>query len=254
MSLFEKATAVADLRADRLTQLAAQQRPAQATSDDYLWGKLRAAEADAERHLRVYLTPTEIVPMGTPQSELDALEAAGARVVEEPGYDYDPDLFRGNSWGLIELRQKPIIKVHSIVFNYPEITSRIWTVPNDWIRPDKKYGRINLVPTNAVMTVPLQSYVLSALGGGRSVPLMMQVRYTAGLANVERDYPDLLDLVKKMAVLAVVDDKLMPQSGSVSADGLSQSISFDADKYRDAIDKKLDTLRQAIHGIRLMVM
>lgn len=253
MSLFTLAD-VAALRTDRLVQVAQSYMPGITTSDTYLLEKLQAAEADAARRLRVFLEPTEMVPMGTPQEEIDALVAAGKRVEEEPGYDYDPDLFTGNTWGLIEVRQAPIIAVHSVAFYYPAPGTVLWQFPADWLRPDKKYGRISVVPIQAVVSLPLNAYIISSIGGGRTIPFMMGVRYTAGLKNARADYPDLIDVIKKAAVLMVIDDQFLPQSGSVSGDGLSQSISWDAEKYRDTVDKKLDALRQSIHGIRMMVM
>ena len=88
---------------------------------------------------------------------------------------------------------------------------------------------------------------------GRNVPLMMQIRYVAGLQNASRDYPDLRDLVQKMAVLNLLADLFLPQSGSISADGLSQSLSMDLDKYRQSVAERIETVRQAIHGVRHMV-
>ena len=44
-----------------------------------------------------------------------------------------------------------------------------------------------------------------------------------------------------------------PTSGSSSVDGLSQSLSVDTDKYRDLVDKRIETLSQSLQGIRCMV-
>lgn len=247
-ALFTRASALPALRADRLAQVVSAYAPDATLSDDYLWSKLCAAEADAERQLRVLFSPTQIVPQG------EAPPATG-RWLEEPGYDFDPELFAGERWGLLETRHHPIIAIQSITFAWPAPgLGTIFTVPSAWIRADKKYGRINLVPTANMMVLPLNTFLVSALGGGRTVPLMVQIRYTAGLTNAVETYPDLLDLVQKMAVLAILNDWYLPQSGSISADGLSQSVSVDADKYQSIIDAKLDALRQAIHGVRLVVV
>src|SRR3546814_15149872 len=80
---------------------------------------------------------------------------------------------------------------------------------------------------------------MQALGGGRTIPFMIQLTYVAGLANAARDYPDLLDVIKKKAVLKIVQDRYLPQSGSISADGLSQSVSVQMDQYQDVIDHAL---------------
>ena len=249
-ALFVRGPALSSLREDRLLHALSTYAPDATFSDDYLWGKLRAAEMDAERRLRVFFSPVEIIPQGS-NEDTDALDAAGIRWIEEPGYDFDPELFKGETWGLIETRQRPIIRVDSIHFAWPAPgMGAAFTVPASWLRIDKKYGRLNLVPTQNLLTLPLNTFILSALSGGRSVPLMMQIRYAAGLKNAAQNYPDLMDLVQKMAVLNVLSDLFLPQSGSISADGLSQSLSLDLDKYRQGVEDRLDALRQALHGVR----
>jgi hypothetical protein len=57
-----------------------------------------------------------------------------------------------------------------------------------------------------------------------------------------------------MTVLSIMSDAFTEQSGSISADGLSQSFSADLDKFKGSIDGELDTLRQSIHGIRMAVL
>lgn len=245
---------IASLRRDRLAGMLESYAPGALVSDDYLLEKLVSAERALERDLRVFFTPREMVTPATPQAERDALVAAGNQVVEEPGYDYDPALFAGNTWGLIELRQRPAISVSRIGFYYPAPISLVYEVPLDWVRLDKKVGRISLVPTQTVLSLPLNAFILSAIGGGRNIPLMLHVRYRAGLENAATEWPDLLTVIKRQAMLDILGDRFVPSSGSVSADGLSQSISFEASKYQDEVDHKVEKLRSAIHGIRMMVM
>ena len=252
-ALFVRGPAIARLRQDRLLQVVETYAPGTIFSDDYLWDKLRVAEAEAERRLRVPFSPVEIIPQGS-NEDTDALDAAGIRWIEEPGYDFDPDLFKGETWGLIETRQRPIIRIDAIQFAWPAPgMGSAFTVPRSWLRIDKKYGRLNLVPTQNLLMLPLNTFILSALSGGRNVPLMMQIRYAAGLKNTAQDYPDLVDLVSRMAVLSLLADLFLPQSGSISADGLSQSMSLDLDKYRQGVEDRLEALRQAFHGVRHMV-
>jgi len=253
MSIFSRAKAIESLRRDRLASAMAnflEEKP----SDDYLWSLVLAAERDMERAIGVWLTPREVLPDSADQAEEDALTNAGAVVEREPGYDYDPSLFRGNTWGLIELRQKPIIAVHGLRFIYPGVSSSTFDVPLDWLRIDRKYGRLNIVPASSAVALPLDAFRLSVLGGGRSVPLMIQVRYSAGLQDACSKHPDLTNLVLQSAALNLVEQQFLPQSGSVSADGLSQSISLDASKYRDAVEAKVKRLKDSIGGIKLMVM
>lgn len=243
--------AIASIRRDRLLSVAQTYCPGVQIDDDYILEKLVAAEADAQRRLRCFFTPREIVPDGTSQDVIAALQAAGNTVVIEPGYDYTPDFFQGDTWGRIDVRHRPIIAVHSIQFAYPTPQLAVYTIPIEWVRLDRKYGSINLVPIETALMLPLNAFILSALGGGGTVPLMLQVAYRAGLPNAAGDYPDLLNVIKKMAVLDIIGDQFNPSSRSDSADGLSQSLSVDMDKLGTDIDKRLDVLRRSIQGIQI---
>lgn len=247
----DAAGAVAELRRDRLLSVAQNWLPDVELSDGYLAGKLLAAEMQAQRALRAFLTPREVYATGTKESDIAALRAAGHAVVEEPGYDYDPRLFARGTWGALALRHRPVIKVHGLTFVYGPGDASLYGVPPDWLRVDKRYGRVQFVPTGTYMAGQLGGFVLSAAGFARAMPLAMRVRYRAGLEDAAGQYPDLLDTIKKMAVLEVINDQFLPASGSTSADGLSESLSWDAGKYQDAIDHKLERLRQSIGGITM---
>jgi hypothetical protein len=242
------------LRVDRLMFVARRYFPKVTLTNGYLFERLRVAEAELQRELRVLFTPRTILPDFALPGELAAAAAAGQAVLQEPGYDYDPSLFMGNSYGLIKLRKRPIISVQSICFNYPDPTSTFYTVPIEWVRPDKKYGIINLVPVNTASYLPLSAFILSVLGGGTTVPFMMQIRYTAGLQNAREEYPDLVDIIKKKAIVTILEDNYLPSSGSVSADGLSQSMTVDVDNYLKLIDKKTSRMRQYLSGIEMITI
>lgn len=243
------AEAIAEFRRDRLMTLMAQANTGVPITDDFLMTQLRAAEKEISRRLGVFTYPVEMIPPGTPQSEIDALALAGTPMAEEPGYDYDPDLFMGNTFGAIDLRHAPAIRVTRIWFIYPGPPNSIWDVPTDWVRLDKQPGLINLVPQGTPIQVPLNAFILSAIGGGRQVPLMINVRYRAGLENAARDYPDLLQAIMQAAALDIYNQKFHPSSGSVSADGLSQSISRQAKDYREQMEPRLKQLRMSIRGL-----
>lgn len=262
MTLFTNRVAVVDeMRKDRLMLAAASAMPSVALTDDYIYSKLLSAEADISTRLRVHLEPTVLVPYDAPQAELDALENSGQRWAQEPAYDYEQSFFIGDRWGYIVSISKPIISVQSLRFVYPSVMNQVFEVPSEWIRMDKKYGHIRLVPSTQAFAAPLGAFLLSAMSGGRMVPFMIQLRYTAGLQNVERDWPQIMDVIKKRAVVGMLSDAFLPQSGSISADGLSQSMSVDMDKYMDSIDHMIDGgkgsnggLVAAIHGIRLGIL
>lgn len=249
MSLFTNATtAAAELRAGYLrSPLLA----GQTFTDAFLLGQLQAAEADASHALRVFFEPVECLPESATQAERDALDATGTRWIEEPGYDLEDEFFQGDRWGYLAVRQKPIIRVTNYRFVYPLPATGIFTVPADWIRLDKKYGHVRLVPGSQAFAAPLAIGMLQAFGAGRGIPQAVHIRYTAGMTNAAQQYPDLLDLIKRMAVLRVLQGLFLPTSGSISADGLSESQSIDMAKYQMDIDAQLKRLDQAINGIKV---
>lgn len=251
-------TAVASLRRDRLMMAAAGAAKIVDVSDDYLWDKLLAAEAAAHHSLRVPFQVTQFFSDTPTQAQIDALPP-GMPWEIDPGYDYEPDFFRSEGWGYMQLRQKPLDSVQSVTIVFPAASANTYQIPADWIRPEKKYGTVQFIPGSGSGSMPLNAFMLQALGVGRRIPFSLRVNYRAGL--VAREWPDLVDMVQKKAVLKTVEDKFLPQSGSVSADGLSQSTSVDMEKYRDTIDSILngakgsnDGLMAAIHGVRAMVI
>lgn len=245
---------IASLKAARLMMLLQNYLEGVTLPDSYLEERLIAAESMIERDLRIFMTPREIVTPSTTEAQRNALIAAGNTLEEEPGYDYDPALFQGNTWGLIQLRQRHAISVSHIGFYYPAPISLVYEIPIDWVRLDRKPGLINLVPSQTILALPLNAYILSAIGGGRNIPLMLHIRYRAGLENVRQDWPDLVSVIKRQAMLDILGDYFMPGSSSVSADGLSQSISFEAEKHQEDIDSKMTKLRSALQGIRMTVL
>lgn len=219
--------------------------------DDVIWSALVAAEADAERALRVFFEPVVVLPESATPAERAALTDAGRRWTEEPGYDLEDELFAGERWGYLVMRQRPVIQVDRVQLVYPLPTAGIFTVPPDWIRLDKKYGHLRVVPGSQSFAAPLSIGVLQALGGGRGIPQALHIRYVAGLEQAASRYPDLVDLVRRMAVLRLLQMQYLPTSASISADGLSESMGIDLAKYGDDINARLERLRQAIHGIQV---
>ncbi len=241
------------MNSDRLVSVAAAYFPTATLSATYIYNAVLAAERDLERAIRTFTVPTIMVPEGTNVSVTEAYDAANPPVPYqwEPAYDWDPEFFRGNHWGYIQLRQRPIISVQSMQFIYPSTGVDMFTIPTAWIRMDQKYGSIRLVPTGTATTLPLNAWLLQIFSGGEIIPHMLQISYTAGLSNEAVNGQDILDLIKKMATLRILEDQYLPQSGSISADGLSQSMSVDVQKYRDIIQQRIERLRQSLQGQRL---
>jgi hypothetical protein len=223
-------------------------------TDAQLWTYLMEAEADASRRLRTLFAPTTVFAYSPTDAEIAALPI-GRPYIEESPYDYEPHMWNVEDWGFTVVRRTPIISVEKVYFQYPTPVAGIFTVPLDWLRTDKKAGQIQFLPSASGMQVaPLQGFMLSMLSGGRNIPQMMRIQYTAGLKDAITDYPDLVGLIMKMAALRMIQDSFLPQSGSISADGLSQSQSVDVEKYGNYIDAAVDSLLQSIHGIRLGVL
>lgn len=254
-----KFTAIAKMRRDRLMLLANSILPDLAISDDYLWEKLVAAESTVAHRLRVPLQPTHFFPSQPTQEQLDAIGSMPWEI--DVPYDYSPDAYMGDKWGMILMRNKPVQSITSMKFQYPSPNTVIVDVPHDWIRYDGRFGQVQLVPTGTNYPTMLGGLFMSHLSGGKQLPFTVAIEYVAGIANVNREYPELVDAVMKLAAVKIVEDAFMPQSGSISADGLSQSLSVDAGKYHEAVDNIIDGpsnsnggLMTKIHGIRLGVI
>lgn len=255
MSIFTQAD-VARFRSDRLLALLNTYAPELAPDDTYLLGKLQAAEADIAHQLRVFLEPTKVFPYEPSSDEIAAL--GGTPWIEDPANDYDPEFFQGDKWGWLQTRRTPIVSVESIKIVYPQPSTSLYQIPDAWIKPDKRAGVIRLLPTAGAFTAPLAAFLMQMLGGGIVIPNVIQISYTAGLQNVRSDprWADLVDVVYKKASLLTVEDLFLPSGGSVSGDGLSQSISVKMQDYTDMIDRKLfgpkganGGLWTVIHGI-----
>lgn len=252
-----KAIALSRLRRDRLVLASRGVLPDVHLSDEFLWDKLRAAEYEMAHELRVPLSPTHFFPSDPTPAEIAALNGAPWGI--DPGYDYAPTDFAFNDkWGTIKLRNKPLRQVTRVRFAYPGGPNAHYDLPLDWVRADKKYGMIQFVPSSTAFAAPLNSFVMQAIGQGRTIPLAIQVSYVAGLKDIHVNFPELLDAVYKKAAIKVIEDAFLPASGSISADGLSQSISHDMDKHYDSIERILHGgkgsnggLMTVIHGVRL---
>lgn len=257
-SLFIRDIVIDEIRQDRLMAAAAGVLQDVKVSDNYLWDKIRAAESELSHTLRVPLVPTRFFPIPPTEEEIAALDGMAWQI--EVGTDYDPTMFERDKWGFIVTRQRPIISVERMRFVYPTQNMGYYDIPLDWITFDARYGHIRIVPSSSAVLTSFSGFVLTNLAQGQVIPSMIQTVYTAGLTDVANTYPELLDCIKKMAVLKIVADAYFPQSGSISADGLSESISVDLSKYHESVDEIINGpkgsnggLMSKIHGIRAMV-
>lgn len=258
-SLFIKDIVVEEIRNDRLSAAAAGILQDIIVSDDYIWSKVRAAESEISNMLRVPLVPTRFFPHDPTPDELAELDGMAWEI--ESAQDYLKDMFAGDRWGYVVTRQRPIISIERLRLVYPTEANGYYDIPLTWINVDAKYGHVRIVPTSNAVLTGLMGVTIMGMVVGRTIPSMVRLTYTAGLTDVERHYPELLDAIKKLAVLKVVGDAYLPQSGSISADGLSESMSVDMQKYHDDVNLIINGpkgsnggLMTKIHGIRAQVV
>lgn len=264
----DKAAALVALRADMMLGAGKYLPAASLANDDLLWGKLLAAEAEAERLLKCFFSAVEVIPDDAKQSEIDALEATKTRYVQESSFDFESGMFLPDEFGFIALGHRPVQQVRSVSVKVPSPLLSSFDVPSNWIRLNKKYGQLRFFPTTTPIGTPMGSYGIGFMSGG-SYPNAIAVRYVTGLTNANGAvdssaaiiWPDLIDVVKKIAALNMLKAALIASSSSISADGLSQSKSVDPDKWQSAIDTILfgpkgsnGGLYTAIHGIIMGVL
>jgi lipopolysaccharide biosynthesis protein len=114
------------------------------------------------------------------------------------------------------------------------------------VYPDNKAGLIQFTPKPTAAGMAPSILAANIMSGGGAVPQMVRIRYRAGLSPQHERMAEIEDLIMRMAMLRQI--KFAPQSASISADGLSQSKSFDVDKFGAAIDAECQDLRDSIRG------
>lgn len=214
-------------------------------TDDALWFRLQSAASELQGALGVPLTPTRVFGGHVDKNALTGL--TGPYMVE-PGYDLPPDFFAAGRWGGLQLRVRPVISIERFVFQHPALPQPVFEVPASWIILDHKYGMVNLVPQAITTTGPLSMFTVQAMAGGMNVPAMIQVDYTAGIDLRDPRYASVLDAVYQMANLRLLQSVVAPQSASVSADGLSQSVSVDIDRLSADMEERVRALRYKLLG------
>ncbi len=215
---------------------------------DLLWDALMAAEGEAARKLGVFLQPTEVFPIVAPPAAVAALPA-GMPYVVEPAYDLPPDWFQVGMFGALKLNHPLVSKVTSLELRHPSYQAEAYIIPAEWVQLVGRSGMINVIPGGGGLSnLPLGVFTLQAIGSGYTIPHMIRVRYTAGLGEPSEFRTEIVALVYRAAAMRLLLDQFIPQSTSISADGLSQSRSQDLGKHQEAIDMAFESLRDRLHG------
>jgi len=215
--------------------------------DDFLVTQLTSSEAAFVRSTSVPVEPTEIFSDEPTAAERSLLGTTPYEV--EPGYDMKTDFFSpSHGFGTLSLRVRPVISVSSIKLIYPSFSSTVFDIPISWVRLDKKYGNIKIVPGAGTLNAPLSIFMAQALSSGNTIPDMIRVRYTAGILLLDNKNADVLNLIMKMAALSTLQNAFVPQSESISVDGVSQSKSVDIGKMKADVRDDLETVKQRLLG------
>jgi hypothetical protein len=245
--LFPIADALAQFRDDQLPLLQANFPLPVAPSDGLLTRKFEAAESELQRKLGVYLTPTMIFGGADPTDD-DIAALGDMPYAVESGYDMTPDFFSIGQWGTLMLRSRPVKSIASMKFIYPTMNAMVVDMPTSWIQLDKRMGLINVVPGPGGLNIPLNIFSMQAMNQGVNVPNMIRVQYVAGIDPTHFMYVDVQDVCMRLVALRLLKDTFTPQSGSISADGLSQSQSVDLAKFAEGVENDIQDMRNKLLG------
>lgn len=228
---------VSVLKSDYLFGLDLKDQFGNVMSDVTLGNKLSIGTARMERELKDFsLTPKVIKSTivngvqradGTYAVDPDPVAQAAADVFEDP-YDYDVNDYI--NWGFLVLRRKPVVSIERIRLIYPT-GQTIITYPKEWIKLYSKFGQVHIVPMagsfnqypligQGAMYLPLLSGFLT-----KSIPQLIHVDYTAGLASIPDDLKDAIYKMGALEVLKTAGQGKAPGIATMAtaADGLSES-------------------------------
>ena len=212
---------------------------------------LIAAEDYLERRLQVRWRPTRV--FSDARGRIKNVFGSGAHVlslapldppydaladIDEPAYDYQKDFWTEEQWGWIDLTHRPVRDITQVVFAFPG-TEPLYRVPETWLRLDRKFGRLQLVPAgSAAIYATFNSIFMSILSGARGVPQSIFIDYTTGYTVEEwvTHGQDLLQALRLLTTLNIlsVGGIALAQGGtnsSLSLDGLSRSKGYMTGKF-----------------------
>jgi len=198
---------------------------------------IRAADARLQRELQVYLD-TKVIKSWPSE---DLIQGQDYDIEEEP---YDLHRHEYAQYGFIRLRRRPVRSIERVRIMLGR-ENTVFTYPEQWIRVNAAVGHLSIVPTPGAgwqgMIMQSGAYYLPYLTSGwvrDNIPQLVAVDYTVGLGGAadfgEGSDPLLADLRLQRVRLAArellldLSNAVAPglNSRSISADGLSQSVSY----------------------------
>ncbi len=182
------------------------------------------------------------------------------QIQEKHGFD----LQEYQSWGYFRLQQRPVISIESLTVA-PSTGTTLFTVPQEWVETGRLHdGQLNIIPLTTALTANPSSasggaagmVLMNIFSGGMQwIPSYWMITYTAGFDRGElpKVMNDLIGTVAAMEVLSMLGATYgRDKGGSLSIDGLSQSVSTpgpevftrrleELEKKRMMLTKKLKT-------------
>lgn len=146
------------------------------------------------------------------------------------------------SWGWLQLWKVPVRQVTRLRGQYPGGSSVV-EYPGEWISIRGEAGQINIVPNMGALgavTIGQGGDMPVVMGNVSTVPNLWLVDYVAGMDpdNLPRMIVEALAKMACIDLLGILSDLIRPigvSSESVSADGLSQSMSYQAPAFASRI-------------------
>ncbi len=184
--------------------------------------KLTETRVFSDAATRAALAPTNSLYISNFNETID---------IEESAYDYTDDLFRPNGFPRIPLTWKPVRSLTQVVFTWPG-WFKIWQVPPDWLKLDRKFGWFDIVPTSGpAVIMTFAGWLLGMLAGGRGAPQSIMVDYVTGFTPdlLAAQHQNLLKGIRLRTILSVfgiasaIAAPKGVQSQSLGLDGLSRS-------------------------------
>lgn len=231
--------------------------------DEKILEDLYAAEDFYERDLQLRLSPTRVFSDIRGRNLLDDATMHVPDFdelvdIDEPAYDYERLMWTGERWAMLQLSWRPVREVTKLVLTAPG-SERVFAVPDKWIALDKRYGTLQIRPSEGpAVLVNFTGSLLGLIGAGRGIPQSIYVDYVTGFtpAILDAHHRDLLRGIRLRALLSTLQSvaglatPAGAQSGSLSLDGLSRSNSWGGKwgAYSGAIELALaeeDKLRGA---------
>jgi hypothetical protein len=150
-------------------------------------------------------------------------------------------------FAFLQLFKAPVRSVETLRAVYP-LGQTIQEFPDEWIRLEAMHGQIHLVPSSGsignIIIGQGGAFLPLLYGGVTYMPSLWEVDYTVGFDP--DDFPrEVAEAIAKMAcvdILSIASDLVRPigvNSESVSIDGLSQSMSYQAPAFKQRIDRYL---------------